>query len=59
VSNEAKAMRKDAVNGFSSLFVEAQEMAMYAQGQILCISLNIVSSIISFEAGPPLSCATL
>jgi hypothetical protein len=27
VFNEAKAMRKDAVSGFSSLFVEAQEMA--------------------------------
>jgi len=27
VFNEAKAMRNDAVSGFSSLFVEAQEMA--------------------------------
>ena len=27
VFNEAKAMRNDAVNGFSSLFIEAQEMA--------------------------------
>jgi hypothetical protein len=25
--NEAQAMRNDAVSGFSSLFVEAQEMA--------------------------------
>ena len=27
VFNEAKAMRSDAVSGFSSLFVESQEMA--------------------------------
>jgi hypothetical protein len=33
VFNEAKAMRKDAVSGFSSLFVEAQEMAIRAPRQ--------------------------